>query len=446
MTLAFALLAACGSSVLFGIFPAWQASQLDVQAGLRQGGRTSGGSPGSGLRNGFIAVQATLSLVLLLTAGVFIRAAIDAEHTKPGFDPSYVLAARTALPAAEYRDAAQVRNAYKRIADEIRNIPGILSVALTSKVPLASNTMGLALKRDAASPPLQKDLAADLRYVSPDYFNVLHIPLDQGRDFSVRDTTGSTPVMIVNQTLARRLWPNGVAVGRVIRVPELEAGPAWQIVGVVGDVRDNGLLAEAPPTIYIPVDQLSIHPWHWTEQSLFVVVRTKANPALFGRPIEQAVHRVDPNLPVGDVATMDDRLASSTVSAQLYSSLLMLLGIIGLFLTAGGIYGVVGYFVSRQTQEIGIRIALGASNSQILLWILRQGMQPVTLGVLLGLLLWFPMMHFLALARETYGISSEGPITAVAVVLSVLGAALAACYVPARRATHMDPMVAVRAE
>ncbi len=444
ITLAFAVLLACGSSVLFGIFPAWQASQSDVQSALRQGGRSSSGPVASRLRNGFIAVQAALSLVLLLTAGVFIRAAIAAEHTRPGFDPSYVLAARTALPPAQYRTAEQVGNTYKRIADEIETVPGVLSVALASKVPLASNNMGLAVKRDAVSPPLERDLAAELRYVSPNYFSVLRIPLEQGRDFSALDRAVSTNVAMINQTLARRLWPNGVPVGQVIRIPELERQPAWQVVGVVGDVRDNGLLAEAPPTIYIPVDQVSIHPWHWTEQSLFVVARTKANPALFLRPIEQAVHRVDPNLPLGDAATMEDRLASSTNSAQLYSSLLILLGTIGLFLTVGGIYGVVAYFVSRQTQEIGIRIALGASNSRILLSILRQGMRPVALGVTSGLLLWFCLMRWLS--GQIYGISSQVPMTAVAVILAVLGAALVACYVPARRATRIDPMAAVRAE
>lgn len=444
VTLIFALLVASGSSVLFGVLPAWQASQLDLQSGLRQGGRTSSGPAAGRLRNGFIAVQAALSFVLLLTAGLFIRAAIAAEHTRPGFDPSSIFTARTALPSAQYRDAAQVRNAYRRIADEIETVPGVLSVALTSKVPLASNAMGLALKRDEVSPPLEKDLAAELRYVSPNYFSVLHIPLEQGRSFSVRDTTGSTPVTIVNRILARRLWPNGVPVRQVIHLPELEAGPAWQVVGVVGDVRDNGLLAEAPPIIYIPVDQVSNNPWHWTEQSLFIVARTKANPALFLRPIEQAVHRIDPSLPLGDVAMMDDRLASSTNSAQLYSSLLILLGTIGLFLTMGGIYGVVAYFVSRQTQEIGIRIALGASNSRILIWILRQGMQPVALGITTGLLIWICLKR--SLSSQVYGISSQVPMTAFAVVLVVLGAALVACYVPGRRATRLDPMVAVRAE
>jgi putative ABC transport system permease protein len=444
ITLAFALLAACGSSVLFGIFPAWQASQSDVQAGLRQNGRASSGPVTGRLRNVFIGVQAALSVVLLLTADVFISAALGAEHTKPGFDPSKLLTVRTALPAAQYRDAAHIRNTYKRIADETQSVPGVLSVALTSKVPLASNTMGLAVKREAVSPPVERDLAADLRYVGPNYFSSLHVPLERGRDFSARDSADSTPVTIVNRTLARRLWPNGIQLGQTIRFPELERASPWQVVGIVGDVRDNGLLAEAPPTIYIPIDQVLTNPWHWTEQSLFLVVRTKANPALFLRPIRQAVHRIDPNLPFGDVATMDERLASSTNSARFYSSLMVLLGLIGLLLTIGGIYGVVAYFVTRQTQEIGIRIALGASNSRILSWIVRQGIQPVALGVTSGVLIWFSLMRWLS--GQVYGISSGVPMTAPAVALTVMGVALFACYIPARKATRLDPMAAARAD
>jgi putative ABC transport system permease protein len=294
------------------------------------------------------------------------------------------------------------------------------------------------------SPPLEKELAAELRYISPNYFSVLRIPLQRGRDFSIRDKADSTRVMIINRTLARRLWPHGMTAPPVIRVPELEAGPAWQVVGVVADVRDNGLLAEPPPTVYIPVEQVSQNPWHWTGQSMFVVARTQANPALFIRPVEKAVHRVDPDLPLGDVATMEDRLANSTNTAELYSFLLVLLGVSGLILTAGGIYGVVAYFVSRQTQEIGIRIALGASSSRILVSIFRQAMRPVVLGITLGLALSLALMP--TLSAQVYGINSQVPMTTLAAVLAVVATALVACYLPARRAARVDPIIAIRDE
>jgi putative ABC transport system permease protein len=432
-------------ALLSGLLPALRAARLDLQNALAQTGRSASGLARDHARNAYIAIEVGLALVLLVAAGLLIRTAVAAQHIQPGFAANRLVTGRTALPPSVYRTSNQVTGSYNRILEILANEPGVASAALTSKVPLGTSDMRLVLKSNAVVPPLKEELSTGLRFVSAGYFGTMRIPVLRGREFSERDRTGSAQAIIINQTLARRLWPAQGAVGQTIRIPELETGiPAWEVVGVVADVRDDGVMAVPPPVLYVPFAQLPIHPWQWTEQSLYLVARTQADRVTSSELLRTALGKVDSELPLGDVRTMNQRLAQSVSAAGLYTLLLTILGLCGLLLTAAGIYGVVAYFVNRQRAEIGIRLALGATRGAVLMFVLRQGMRPVLAGVGLGLA--GSVVTSRALASQLYGIGTTDPLTfgAVACVLLMTGAL--ACYLPARQAAKIDPMIALRSD
>lgn len=441
----FALCLGCLSTILAGLMPALRAAQIDIQTVLRQGGRGAAGLARDPARSAYIAAETALALVLLISAGLLIRTAIAAQQVLPGFSPDRVMTGRTALPSAVYRDSKSVSRTYEAVLQYLRQQPGVVSAGLTSKVPLSLSTVGLSLKPSAVSTPLKQDVATELHYVSDGYLATMRIPLLKGRDFSIHDRADSTQVILVSSSLARRLWQEGQAVGETVRIPELEGrNEAWQVVGVVADVRGNGLLSEAPLVIYIPFTQVSTNPWHWIEQSLYLVARTRTEAVSVSGLLQRVLKRIDPELPLGDVRTMNQRLARSASLARFYTLVLTLLGICGLLLTAAGIYGVVAYFVSRQRAEIGIRLALGASARGVLLLIIRQGMRPVLWGVIIGL--FTSLLTTRLLASQLYAVSATDPPTLFGVTLTLILVAVLACYFPARQAAHVDPMCALRSE
>jgi predicted permease len=433
------------STLVAGLWPAIRAAQVDIETVLRQGGRGATGLARDSARSAYIAAEVALALVLLVSAGLLIRTAIAAQRVRPGFSPDNVVSGRTALPTAVYRDGKDAALAYENILEKLREQPGVMSAALTSKVPLSRSTVGLSIKQNAISTPLKQDIATELHYISDGYFATMRIPLKRGREFTRHDRADSTQVILVSDGLARRLWPGGPAIGETIRIPELEGrSEAWQVVGVVSDVRANGLLSEAPLVIYIPLEQVTTNPWHWIEQSLYLVARTRTEAISMSGLLQRALNQVDPELPLGDVRTMNQRLARSASLARFYTLILTLLGACGLLLTMAGIYGVVAYFVSRQRAEIGLRLALGSSASGVLLLIIRQGMRPVLLGVSVGLLA--SLMTTRLLASQLYGVSATDPFTLLSVTSILILVAVFACYLPARQAARLDPMVALRNE
>ncbi len=441
----FALCLGFLTTICAGLLPAVRAAQIDIQTVLRQGGRGATGLARDPARSVYIAAEVALALVLLISAGLLIRTAIVAQRIQPGFSPHAVVTGRTALPNVVYQDSKSVTRAYEDILQSLRDEPGVVSAALTSKVPLSLSTVGLSLKQNAVAPPLRQDVAAELHYISDGYFATMHIPLTKGREFTQHDGVGSPQVIVVSDALARRLWPGAQPVSEIIRIPELEGhDEAWQVVGVVADVRANGLLSEAPPVIYIPLKQVSTNPWHWIEQSLYLVARTRTEAIDASGLLHGALNHVNPQLPLGDVRTMDQRLARSVSLARFYTLVLTLLGACGLLLTAAGIYGVVAYFVSRQRPEIGIRLALGASPGGVLLLIIRQGMRPVLWGATIGLSA--SLMTTRLLASQLYGVSATDPLTLLGVTLILMLVAVLACYLPARQAAEVDPMIALRNE
>lgn len=443
LTVVLGLALAC--TLLCGMAPALRAARLDLQSALGQVGRGTAGLGRDGARNAYIAVEVGLALVLLVAAGLLIRTGVAAQRVDPGFVSGRVVTGRTALPPAVYKTAGEVVGAYERILETLAGEPGVDSAALTTKVPLGASGMGEVLKPNAVAPPLKEELAAELRYVSAGYFATMRIPLLRGREFSRHDRAGSAQAVVVDESLARRLWPGGDAVGQALRLPEFDTGdPVWVVAGVVADVHDNGLMADPPAVVYVPFEQVPIQPWQWTEQSLYLVARTRTGTLDGSGLLHVALQGVDSNLPLGDVRTMDQRLERSISTARFYTLLLTILGLCGLVLTAAGIYGVVAYCVTRQRAEIGIRMALGATRGAVLLFVVRQGMRPVFTGVGFGIVASLAVSR--TLAADLYGAGAMDPLTLTAVACVLAAVAVLACYVPARQAAKVDPMIALRGE
>lgn len=433
------------STLLAGLLPAVRAAQVDIQRVLRQGGRSATGLARDRARNFYIAGEVALALILLVSAGLLIRTAIAAEHIQPGYSPGRVVSGRTALPPHLYSNSKQVIGAYERILRSLRGQPGVVSAALSSKVPLSNSTVGLVLKQSSVTSLLKQDFSTELHYVSDGYLSTMQIPLLAGREFALHDRADSAQVVLVSNGVARHLWPNSRAVGQMIRIPELEGRvEGWQVIGVVADVRANGPMSAPPPVIYIPFAQVSTNPWHWIEQSLYLVARTRSDGLSMSGLLKKPLMDFDPELPLGDVRTMDQRLTRSAVITHFYTLVLTMLGGCGLLLTVAGIYGVVSYFVKRQRAEIGVRLALGSSRAGVLIFVIRQGMSPVLAGIGIGLVGTFATTRLLA--TQLYGVGTADPLTLATVTLALMAVAALACYIPAREAAKVDPMVALRSE
>jgi len=437
----FALGLAILTTLFSGLLPAVRAAEVDIQAILRRGGR--GGTAHDPARHFYIAGEVALALVLLVSAGLLIRAAAAAAHTRPGFVPKQLITGRTALPTTVYRNSTETVTAYQHILRDLREQPGVVSAALTSKAPFTSGTAGLSIKQNSVAPRMKQDVAAELRYISDGYLATMQIPLLKGREFNVHDGPGSAQVILVNESLAQRLWPNTNAVGRPIRIPEMTGRSSeWQVIGVTADVRSNGIMSEPPLVIYFPLTQVATNPWRWVEQSLYLVARTRADSANALPLLAQTIAKTDPQLPLGDVRTMEQRMARAAEIARFYTLVLAILGVCGLLLTMAGIYGVVAYFVNRRRADIGIRLALGSTRAGVLLLVIKQGMHPVAAGTVIGL--GGALIIGRMLASQLYGVEATDPVTLAAATLLLLIVAALACYVPGRQAANVDPMVTLR--
>jgi putative ABC transport system permease protein len=291
--------------------------------------------------------------------------------------------------------------------------------------------------------PLKTESVIDslFRLITPDYLRTMHIPLKSGRAFTDADRAGQPKVMIVSETLAQRAWPNQDPIGKRIACCEAGPdgnGPDWKtVVGVAADTRDRGVAIEPMPEFYLPAAQAPLNGWDWIDRTMFLVARTSQDPATLVMPMRQAVARIDPALPLFNIKTMEQRVSSSVATARFNTGLLSTLGIVGLLLAAIGIYGVIAYFVSQRTQEIGVRLALGASSRDVIRLVVRQALRPVTAGVIIGVVL--ALLATRALAAQLFGVAPRDPLTLVGVTVVLIASAVAASIVPARRASRVDP-------
>jgi len=449
VALGFAVAIALGSSVLCGLAPALRLARADVQSGLREGGRGSTrGGIRDRLRAGLIVAEVALSLLLLFGAGLLIRSAIALQQVKPGFDPHGVLTARIALPQASYGEAARVVETFRRIADDAAAVPGVTHAAVTSYAAMGpgGGSNGL-LPEDAGAFDLSKLIQSQLRIITPDFFATMRVPIVKGRGFTADDRRGGQKVMIISEALAARAFPGQDPVGK--RIGCCESNPdgsqSWKVVvGVAGDIRSRGPARVPGPEFYLPLTQAPDVAWTWIQRTAYILVRTDRQPMTLVPALRAAIGRLDPDVPLFDIREMDQRLAGTLATARFNTLLLSILGGIGLLLAAGGIYGVIAYFVTQRTQEIGVRIALGATPASVVRMILGQAMRPVALGTLFGV--GGALAASRVLSGQLFGVTRTDPLTMAAVVATLIGVALVASVVPARRAATVDPTRALQSE
>jgi putative ABC transport system permease protein len=446
--LAFTLGLTVLSSVVFGLAPALRAARTSTSGALKEGGRGQAGFGGRDwLRSTLIAAEVALAVLLLVGAGLLIRSGIELTRVRPGFDPSGVLTARVTLPADEYRDAARVVATFDRIAEDVSGLPGVSASAVATQVPLAPGGNGNGLIPEGKPFDLKYAVQARLRMVSPGFFKTMAIPMARGRAFDARDRRGAQKVMIVSQTLANALFPDQDPIGRGVAC--CEPGPDGKspdykvIVGVSADLRGRSLAAPPQPDFYLPIAQAPDAAWDWNQRTMYVVARTTGDPESLLPLLRRTLAAVDPDVPLFNVRTMEQRLVESMAAARFNTLMLTLLGAIGLVLSAIGIYGVIAYFVTARTPEIGVRMALGASRGAVIRLVLRQAMVPVALGLAAGLAASVAATR--ALSAQLVGVERGDPLTLLAVVLALLFTALLASFVPARRAAGVDPTQALHA-
>jgi predicted permease len=425
------------SGLVFGLAPALQVSKPNLNESLKEGSRQTSGRA-QGLRSSLVVFEVALSLVLLVGAGLFFRSFLMLFKTDPGFDPDHVLTMSLILPRAKYKEEPQGAAFYKELVQRVKAIPGVESAAAVNFLPLGgSNASDDYLVEGEPEPPRGQENDGRYRVCTPDYFSTMHIPILKGRAFTEQDKAGTTPVVIVNETLARKHWPNQDAIGKRIRFDyPLDKAPWMEIVGVSKDVRHE-LTLEVTPEFYLPHSQDS---WN----SMVLVARTTVDPASLAGAIRQSVWTVDKDQPVFDVRTMEE-VRSLSVGLQTFSSLMIgIFAGIALLLASIGIYGVMAFVVTQRTQEIGIRMALGARGVDVLRLVLTNGMKLAVIGLVIGLAAAWGVTRFFA--KLLVGVQPTDLLTFGVVSACLLAAAFLACYVPARRATKVDPLEALRYE
>jgi putative ABC transport system permease protein len=432
--LLFTLVVSVLTGIASGSLPALIRHELSSV--LKEGGnRVSTGARGLRVRNLLIVAQLALSFMVLIGAGLMLRSLWSLHRVDPGFQPESVLTAGLDLDWSKYTDATLQRTFHDKLLLRLSAIPGVTSAALASTFPLdESSPFNQPLRIEGrANPEGQASPQIDLRVASPDYFRTLGVPILSGRAFTDQDRADSTPTAIINRTTARRFWGDGNPVGQRI---SLDGGESWNtIVGVVGDVRQYGLDRDAADEVYIPIRQLPL-------LSTRMVVRSKVPAATLERNLREAVREIDPEQPIYQVQTLEQARADSLAPSRLMATLLGLFAALALAITATGIAGLLAYSVTQRTQEIGIRMALGAARDDVLWMVLRQGVLLLAIGLGLGLVGALALTR--AMAGLLYGIGPNDPVTFAGVSLVLLGVSLLACWVPARRATGIHPMLALR--
>ncbi|MEN3332669.1 MAG: hypothetical protein V7641_2034 [Blastocatellia bacterium] len=431
--LGFTLLASLVTGVLFGLSPALQASKPDLLSALKSD-TLGGGAHRSRTRNAFVIAQVAISLVLLIVGGLFLRSLMNAAHIEPGFNPDGVQTVGYNLRIQGY-DEARGREFYRQLVEQIEATPGVRSASLAQLVPLTGNVMAQGIRVEGIEPPPGREfISVDCNVVDARYSQTLEVPLQRGRWFSETDKQGAPLVAVVNETFARRFFPDTDAVGKRFTLDK----DAIEIIGIARDGKYETLGEEPTPYFYLPFAQS-----YSSGMTLHIRAAPTDAAAVFAA-VRQITQRLDKNLPLLNVMPMTEQIGFSLIPLRLASSIVSVLGLVGLALAAIGIFGVVSYSVAQRTREIGIRMALGAERRDVLRLVLGQGLKLALIGVVIGLVMSFTLTR--ALASLLYGISASDPLVFVTMALALSIVALAASYLPARRATRVDPMIALRYE
>ncbi|HKQ04028.1 MAG TPA: ABC transporter permease [Blastocatellia bacterium] len=424
--------------ILFGLAPALQASKPDLNETLKEGSGKTTASGHHRLRSTLVIAEVALALVLLVGAGLMVKSFWQILKTNPGFNGDNVLTMRMTLPRAKYADAAQRRAFYEQLNRQVATLPGVESVGLTNYIPLGgSNSSDSFLVEGVPDPPPGQEFIGRYRNCTPDYFKAMGIQVLNGRGFTEQDIATAPPVAVINETMARQYWPNGDAIGKRFRLEGPIAENPWRtVVGVIRDVKHELNLA-VTPEYYFPLAQ---DPW----SSMVLVAHTSGEPAALTPAIRAEVQAIDKDQPVFEVQTMQQVRSASTMGFSFTGALMSVFAGIALLLAGVGIYGVMSYTVTQRTREIGIRMALGARPTDVLKMVVRHGMGLTVTGLGIGTLgAWFMMK---AMASLLFEVSANDLTIFAAVPIILTAVALLACYVPARRATKVDPMIALRYE
>jgi putative ABC transport system permease protein len=434
----FALAASAATGLLFGLAPAVHGAGVNLNAALNESGRGgSTGRSGRAVRNALVVTELTLAVLLLIGSGLLIRSFVRLRRVDLGFQPAGVLTMRLDLGGG--RNAAPDRRIafFQQVAERVGGLPGVTAVGAVNGLPLTGLGLGsnFAVEGRPAPPSWQRPMGL-VRSVTPQYFRTLGIPLEAGRGFADSDTVQAPPVILVNQTLARLFWPGANPLGGrlVIDAPNRRVA---EIVGVVGDVKPDRVEGADWPTIYSPFAQVPV-------TTMVMAVRTSGPPRRLAPSVERAIRQIDPDQPVADLRSMDDVMDQAVSGARFNTLLLSVFAEIAFLLAAMGIYGVIAYDVSQRTHEIGIRMALGAQAGDVLKLVLGQGARLAACGIAAGLGAAFGLTRLMA--TMLYGVEATDPYTFAAISVLLAAVALAASYLPARRAMRLDPVTALRHE
>jgi putative ABC transport system permease protein len=442
--LTFALGVSALTGILFGIVPALQASKLDVTSALKEGGRSGEGHRRTSARSLLLIGEVALSLMLLVGAGLLIKSFLRLQEVRPGFNPHNVLIAHVALQGPKYKDDQQYVEFFRQLKERLEATPGVQAVGGSVNLPL--NASGYAIGRGfiPEGRPLTVDESKDAMFstITGDYFPALQIPLLSGRTFDPRDNSDGPKVVIINETTAKRYFGSPTAaIGKRLSVWAAFRGHRRdekfmrEIVGVVGDTKTSSLIGEGDAQIYVPHAQDS----QWNFMGL--VIRTAGDPAAFATTLRREVQAIDRDQPIYNVRSMDDVVMNSLGTRRVSMQLFAVFAIAALFLAAIGIYGVMAYSVTQRTQEIGIRMALGAQRRHVLGLVVRQGMTLAAIGVVVGLAGAFALTR--VIGNLLYGVTATDPATFLWIPVLLASVSFFACYIPARRAARLDPIKAL---
>jgi putative ABC transport system permease protein len=439
--LLFAFFVSVLTGVVFGLVPAIQTAKVDLNEALKQ---SSARATSSGrLRGSIIVFEVAVAIVLLVGAGLLIQTLYRLFNQYSVLQPERVLTMRTVLPRAKYGEPAKRKAFYDQVLERIEHLPGVVSAGYSTSVPLAWKGGTSGFYPEGVTQPIPgMAYDANHRQVSSDYLKTMRIPLLQGRYFTPQDNERSIPVVIVNETMARQYWPGQTVLGRRLKLGDPQEDIPWlEVIGVVADVRQMGLDEPVKAEMYLPYSQVTTHPWFIPRD---LAIRTSGDPAALVGVVRNIIQEVDPDQPISNIATMSQLLGEEAAQRRLGMLMLVAFSALALLLAAIGIYGVLAYFVTQHTNEIGVRMALGASQQNILLMILRRGMGLTLLGVAVGLAASFAITRLMS--SLLFEVRAVDPLTFMLAPVVIGIAALCASFIPARRAIKVDPLVALRYE
>lgn len=437
--LSFAVGLAILISLVFGIVPAFAASHTNVDDALKEGGRSNTqGREHHYLREVLVVMEVALAMILLVGAGLLLRSFQRVLETNPGFQPEHVLTASLSLPESQYKQDAQIRSFYQQLMERLQRVPGAKSAGASTDLPLEAGWTHLFTPEGYQPPPGAGLNLSNHSVILGQYLQTMGVPLVRGRYFTEQDDNSSTHVLLVSESLAKRYWPNADPIGKRLKWGPPQSKDPWlTIVGVVGDVKQGALDIGTTPHTYEPFLQN-------TGRSLSVAIRASGEPASLASALRATVWTIDSQLAVAQARTMDQVISESTTPRRFSVFLLAGFACVALVLSAIGIYGVIAYSVVRRIHEIGIRMALGAQRGDVMRLVIRQGLRLLVVGVFIGIAGALALTRLLA--SFLYGVRPTDPFTFASVVAILVGVAVLASYIPARRATKVDPIVALRYE